>query len=721
MASRRLSENHPVTPDNSTTLSGSSRSRKCLDMALKSNKKVASPMRGSPLSDRNNLPHPTLITPTKHAPNQPPSPTSSSKFILSSSDHSRSPSPEVASLSTPLFIPKTPQPELRRPLLSKVSIPSPAVKRAPMAVSTKKKSSPPPNSTTSSAAIPTIITTSFYSTKSSTTTPQPSAPPSRLALSQPPLRRSNSGGSLRRHRSRSSGGASKRKRGHSGGVGHNIKKPKLRHKAESSKPMKISSLTALSVELPSSKSSPRPSTSKASLTPTSGQLNLSKQTKVQFEVKGGQFVYRTKAKTATTPKTPLRRSPRKNFSPLKADYFSSCVKERGKGKGGKLFSPNANYLNPERLSPDKRGIPSPVKFDSSAQEDPHNLSELITSLAKDQVGELAISVMSGETAVIEDPSTTTPQFSSLTGNIPDISLAVSNILNDLSSGDDSLTDAGGDTSASSVDQQADTPQPSSSSKLFPIFCKTTAKSGEDSGITTTSFQSHGKRFLCSSLSDSQTIIDAGQKEIGPTLCLTCGTVYTVGDPEDEGHHEQLHSGLLDKLKLPVWKTERVVGQFPAGRVLCVRPGDHGSHWKKVEEALSVVDRDLGFSEVGIRWPEKTKVFLFVADKKIVGFLLAESIEEGYKILPNKDSEVTGKVYCCSEAPHPVKCGISRVWVLADYRRNKVASSLVDCMRSSFFQNHYLKDTEFAFSDPTLNGIEFAASYMRSQEFLVYNR
>ena len=29
--------------------------------------------------------------------------------------------------------------------------------------------------------------------------------------------------------------------------------------------------------------------------------------------------------------------------------------------------------------------------------------------------------------------------------------------------------------------------------------------------------------------------------------------------------------------------------------------------------------------------------------------------------------------------------------------------------------------EFAFSDPTLDGISFATKYMQSEEFLVYNR
>jgi len=689
-----------VTPESSSNTPANSRSRKCLDLALKS-RETFSPFRGSPLSDRINLPHPTLATPTKT--------TSPARLVLSSSDHSRSPSPDVHPGT-----PYTPQPALRMSHLSKVSVQSPRVNKtafSPLVSSRKRLSS------TADAApvLQKIGTSSFYSSS----TPQQSAQLKRQAVSLPRtnMRRSYSGGALRRHRARSSGGGAKRKRV-SSHCGHNIKKPKLRHNAESTKvPVKISDLPALSVELPHRQATSKQSTSKASLTPTSGHLNLSKETKVQFEMKGGQFVFRAKAKTATTPRTPVRRSPRKVFSPLKADYFSSSVKERGKGKGGKLFSPSGNYLSPDRFSPDK-GIPSPVKFDSSveSQEDCNNLSDLITSLARDQAAELAIV----DPEVEKDAGVEfVPQFcTAATDNVPDVSAAVSNILNDLSSGDDSMNDTEVDTSASSVDK-CTTEQPT---KLFPIFNKSTANPGNDLMTPSSRLQaSRGKKFLCSSLSDDQAVIDAGQREFGPTLCQTCGSVYTVGDPVDEGQHQQVHSGLMEKLKMPSWKTERVVGQFAAGRVLCVRPGDHSSHWKKVEEALTVVDRDLGFSEVGIRWPDKTKVFLFVADKKIVGFLLAENIEKGFMILPNKDSETSGKVYCCSENPQPVMCGISRVWVLADYRRKKVASSLVDCMRSSFFLDHYLKPHDFAFSDPTLNGIEFAASYMKSANFLVYNR
>lgn len=51
----------------------------------------------------------------------------------------------------------------------------------------------------------------------------------------------------------------------------------------------------------------------------------------------------------------------------------------------------------------------------------------------------------------------------------------------------------------------------------------------------------------------------------------------------------------------------------------------------------------------------------------------------------------------------------------------MASHMVDCMRVAFFVDKYLAEKEFAFSDPTLNGIEFASKYTGHKHFLVYNR
>ena len=67
------------------------------------------------------------------------------------------------------------------------------------------------------------------------------------------------------------------------------------------------------------------------------------------------------------------------MSPLKADYFSSADRSKRNKTGSKLFSPESNYLRPDK-SPSKKCIPSPVKFVSVEQEE--DLSDLITALAK---------------------------------------------------------------------------------------------------------------------------------------------------------------------------------------------------------------------------------------------------------------------------------------------------------------------------------------------------
>ena len=127
---------------------------------------------------------------------------------------------------------------------------------------------------------------------------------------------------MRRDRTvrRNIGGGARRKANVTGrrGCFHAIKKPKKKLKVN----VKISQMPAMSIEIPGSKNaqkskSPKtPKTptaakvAKTTLTPKLGNFALSKETSVDIEVKGGQIIYRKS-------NTPLRRSPRKNMSPLK--------------------------------------------------------------------------------------------------------------------------------------------------------------------------------------------------------------------------------------------------------------------------------------------------------------------------------------------------------------------------------------------------------------------
>lgn len=76
--------------------------------------------------------------------------------------------------------------------------------------------------------------------------------------------------------------------------------------------------------------------------------------------------------------------------------------------------------------------------------------------------------------------------------------------------------------------------------------------------------------------------------------------------------------------------------------------------------------------------------------------------------------------CCSTDPSHALCGVNRVWTHGSFRRRKIASRLLDAMRTDFIYGKVIEVGEIAFSDPTENGLAFAQSYTKRQDFLVYN-
>lgn len=108
--------------------------------------------------------------------------------------------------------------------------------------------------------------------------------------------------------------------------------------------------------------------------------------------------------------------------------------------------------------------------------------------------------------------------------------------------------------------------------------------------------------------------------------------------------------------------------------------------------------------------------MYIAEKKIVGVLVAQSLSSAYRMLPS-GTDSSGK--CCSSVPVPALCGVSRIWTLASFRRRKTASRLLDAMRTDFIYGKVIAIDELAFSDPTENGLIFAQNYTKRQDFLVY--
>ncbi|KAM4688462.1 N-acetyltransferase ESCO1 isoform 2-T4 [Discoglossus pictus] len=230
--------------------------------------------------------------------------------------------------------------------------------------------------------------------------------------------------------------------------------------------------------------------------------------------------------------------------------------------------------------------------------------------------------------------------------------------------------------------------------------------------------------------DKQLIIDAGQKRFGAISCNVCGMLYTASNPEDETQHMFFHNQFISAVKYVGWKKERIVAEFPDGKVIMVLPDDPKYALRKVEEIREMVDNDLGFQQVPLKLHSRTKTLLFITnDKKVAGCLIAEHIQWGYRVI---DEHIPGeskteqamservKAWCCSTSPEPAICGISRIWVFSMMRRKKIASRMLECLRNHFIYGSYLNKDEIAFSDPTPDGKLFATHYCGTSQFLVYN-
>uniref|UniRef100_A0A672UD52 N-acetyltransferase ESCO acetyl-transferase domain-containing protein n=1 Tax=Strigops habroptila TaxID=2489341 RepID=A0A672UD52_STRHB len=143
----------------------------------------------------------------------------------------------------------------------------------------------------------------------------------------------------------------------------------------------------------------------------------------------------------------------------------------------------------------------------------------------------------------------------------------------------------------------------------------------------------------------------------------------------------------------------------------------------------IVDNELGFKQVSLSCSAKTKIYLFVANEKMIVGCLQEARLGAFRVLcepgpmpgsPGQDTLQPQRAWRCSTEPEPAICGVSRIWVFGPRRGKGIARRMVDVVRSTFMYGCYLSTEEIAFSDPTPDGKLFATKYCRTPNFLVYN-
>jgi N-acetyltransferase len=241
------------------------------------------------------------------------------------------------------------------------------------------------------------------------------------------------------------------------------------------------------------------------------------------------------------------------------------------------------------------------------------------------------------------------------------------------------------------------------------------------------------------LKKNQMTLDFGQKDLGLKQCKECNMIYNLDDKQDTELHSRYHRQQDNILKFSSCKNEKVVQEYASlGRCIVIESDiDPKIQLTKALNLLKYVDVQLGIrnstqilEEIDSKMQVSTtlaqapltstndgnscKYYLFInRSNRVIGFCLAEQLSKEYRIRKLSDE--------CDEenAFKSVICGISRIWVDKNYRRNKIATKLLDCVRENFIYFEDLKFNQIAFSDPTDHGKQLATSYCKTKDFYIY--
>lgn len=74
---------------------------------------------------------------------------------------------------------------------------------------------------------------------------------------------------------------------------------------------------------------------------------------------------------------------------------------------------------------------------------------------------------------------------------------------------------------------------------------------------------------------------------------------------------------------------------------------------------------------------------------------------------------------CSERSFPVKCGIARIWVSHNFRKQGIGTALMNVLKKNFLFGYVMNNSEIAFSSPTEMGKTFAKKYFNTSNFMVF--
>lgn len=181
-------------------------------------------------------------------------------------------------------------------------------------------------------------------------------------------------------------------------------------------------------------------------------------------------------------------------------------------------------------------------------------------------------------------------------------------------------------------------------------------------------------------------------------------LYSASSEVDREAHRVFHRAKTARVKIAISSTMEVLYADPAKPHQIVLLGPKDVAKEKIQNLLDVVDHDLQFGSNGDGSKDREKVFVYLADGVGVGVIRVEKIQNAHRLIEpsvecdlptptdgNLDSSVSSTSTTTSKAlgddvlryskrTEPATLGVSRIWIRDEYKRQGIASLLLDTAR-----------------------------------------
>lgn len=204
----------------------------------------------------------------------------------------------------------------------------------------------------------------------------------------------------------------------------------------------------------------------------------------------------------------------------------------------------------------------------------------------------------------------------------------------------------------------------------------------------------------------QYCLDFGQKSIQPVTC-SCGMVYVRGEEADEKQHAKYHEESTKGVKWPA-RLERPKKYYDdCSRIVNITANEQKLIPEAINKLLKMSEGEMSAgNDINKILALQNSLFYVFVDhaSTLVGYICCQRIQEAYQLIDYQNSKL-------EEEPVAAECGVLYLWVHPSYRRQKIATRLVDVARANLKRSGVIYRSRVAVCDPTEQAIPFFEAYL----------